>query len=565
MSFDYDIFISYGHVDDEDPAGDVKGWVDLLVERLPGVVVGYLGYKPRIWRDERSLRGNDLLQGAISEGVTRSLLLVPIVSPRYVLSDWCLRELETFCAAQTATQTAGVAAFRSRIFKVVKTPLLLPHLCDKEPVQLRDLIGYPFYEMDGDMPREFSPDVVPSKDQRYWDTLRRLAWDIANMLAAIKQEAASQAEANAAPQPSAPAQPSAVAQSPVVPAAQQDAPATVAAAPHAASADAARATAAGPASSASNGAGESKTVYLAETTSDLARERDAVRDELRQRGHTVLPEQKLPLDSLNELAEAVRRDLARSCLSVHLVGARYGSTPEDDARSAARVQIELADERGASDPSFQRLLWMPPGLSTPALEVADERQKSFVAALQARVAAGAELLQTSVEDLKTRVVEKLSAKPAATARGGASRSRLKQVYIICENRDRPLIRPIREYLFRENFEVITWLDEGAADKLMEYHRKNLRECDAALIFFGSGDEPWVRKNLEDLEKAYGYGREDDWSASAVYVGSPQSEQKEDFLTHMVPYVIRNFQTFDPADLRDFVAALRAAEAEGGRP
>src|SRR5919199_1301666 len=102
MSFDYDIFISYGHVDDDDPAGDVRGWVDLLVERLPGVAVGYLGYKPRIWRDERSLRGNDLLRAAIGEGVSRSLLLVPILSPRYVLSDWCRRELDAFCAAPTS-------------------------------------------------------------------------------------------------------------------------------------------------------------------------------------------------------------------------------------------------------------------------------------------------------------------------------------------------------------------------------------------------------------------------------------------------------------------------------
>jgi hypothetical protein len=226
------------------------------------------------------------------------------------------------------------------------------------------------------------------------------------------------------------------------------------------------------------------------------------------------------------------------------------------------MQIELAAERGAADSSFQRLLWMPPGLSTAALEVTDERQKSFVAGLQNRVAAGAELLQMTVEDLKTRVVEKLNAAAKASARG-ATRSRLKQVYLICENRDRGLIRPIKEYLFKENFEVITWLDEGAGEKLMDYHRKNLRECDAALIFFGSGDEPWVRKNLEDLEKAYGYGREDDWNASAVYVGSPPSDQKEDFLTHMVPYVIRNFSSFDPADLSDFVAALRAAE--GDRP
>jgi len=69
----------------------------------------------------------------------------------------------------------------------------------------------------------------------------------------------------------------------------------------------------------------------------------------------------------------------------------------------------------------------------------------------------------------------------------------------------------------------------------------------------------VRKNLEDLEKAYGYGREHDWSASAVYVGAPTNDQKEDFLTHLVPYVIRNYSSFDPNDLRDFVTAVQAAE------
>ena len=100
--------------------------------------------------------------------------------------------------------------------------------------------------------------------------------------------------------------------------------------------------------------------------------------------------------------------------------------------------------------------------------------------------------------------------------------------MICENRDRSLVRPIKEYLFKQNIEVITWFDGDSAATLMDYHHKNLRECDAALVYFGNGDEPWVRKNLEDLEKAYGYGREDDWTASAVYVGAPQSDQKEDF-------------------------------------
>src|ERR1043166_146463 len=162
----------------------------------------------------------------------------------------------------------------------------------------------------------------------------------------------------------------------------------------------------------------------------------------------------------------------------------------------------------------------------------------------------------SVEDLKSRVIEKLTpSKPNVVICG---HSKFKQVYLICEPRDRESVRPIKQYLFQENLEVITWLDIGAEEELMTYHRKNLKQCDAALIYFGSADEPWVRKNLEDLEKAYGYGREADWTASAVYVASPKSDQKEDFLTHMVPYVVRNFDSFNPNDLQDFVRALRAA-------
>lgn len=90
----YDIFISYGHLDDQDPAGDVKGWVDLLVERLPRLISANLGYLPKVWRDERSLSGDALLRAAIEEGITNSSLLIPIISPRYVQSDWCRREVE---------------------------------------------------------------------------------------------------------------------------------------------------------------------------------------------------------------------------------------------------------------------------------------------------------------------------------------------------------------------------------------------------------------------------------------------------------------------------------------
>lgn len=543
MSFEYDIFISYGHLDDENP-DDVKGWVDMLVERLPGQMQGHLAYKPRVWRDERSLRGNDLLQAAIKEGVESSLLFVPVVTPRYVLSGWCRRELEMFCASQPPA-CPNTDAFRSRIFKVIKMPLTMPHVRDKEPEQLREMVGYEFYEMEGDMPVEFSPDVQPAKDMRYWTILRRLAWEMTEMLGQLKPDGRMPGAAVTVP--------------------VGDAPAVGRVSTFADLSKVNTTPDATNASSTPARAASSKVVYLAETTSDLSKERELVRDELRQRGYGVLPEKKLPVEtSCEALASAVRADVERCAMSVHLVGVKYGSTPEDDERSVIRIQEELAAERSASAPDFRRIIWMPPGLMTPALEVKDSRQKQFVTELQSRIGEGSELLQTSVEDLKTRVVEKLDPpKPQPPARP-KRHDKLKQIYLICDDSDRGLVKPIKKYLFEENFEVITWLDSDTADKLMEYHRKNLKECDAALIYFGGGDEPWVRKNLEDLDKAYGYGREDDWCASAVYIGAPQSEQKEDFLTHMVPYVIRNFSQFKPEDLRDFVGAVRASEGGQGR-
>jgi hypothetical protein len=538
MQYEYDLFISYAHIDDMSPFGEERGWVSLLHERLSLLLTQALGYRLNIWRDGHKLQGNDELTGAISDGVTRSLLLLPVISPRYVQSDWCNREMAAFHASAPAGGGGAAPAFRSRVFKVVKTPLP-EHLRSCEPAPIRDLIGYQFYGEDEStgLLTEFGTD--PS-DKQYWKTLHRLVANIQRTLIELKHAPA--------PTLSAPAAPAADAT----------------AAAHAPAAQTAYAP--GPADAAA--AAPPKFVYLAETTGDLSLAREEVRDELRQRGYGVLPEQRLPLDERRRTEEAVRADLARCSLSVHMVGARYGSTPEDDPASVVQIQERLAAERGAADLTFQRLLWTPPGLATPALEVSDARQKAFVESLQSGLTAGAELLQATVEDLKTRAVEKLTAsakaQAAAAAGGGpARRQKLKQVYLICENRDREFIRPIKQYLFKERFEVITWLEGDAnAERLTEYHRKNLRECDAALIYFGSGDEPWVRKNLEDLEKAYGYGREDDWTASAVFVGQPPSEQKEDFLTHMVPYVIHNVSGFNPEDLRDFVTAVREAEGEG---
>ena len=526
MPFIHDIFISYGHLDDQNPFGHEKGWVDLLYERLKLLVGQKLGEEPKIWRDAHNLQGNDELGGAISEGVTQSLLFVPVITPRYVQSDWCNREIEAFHAAPPPKTTSP--GFRKRVFKVLKTPLP-KHLKKLEPAQIRDLTGYQFYAEDEEtgVTTEFIPDRT---DRRYYQMLDRLVAQIADSLIDLKHSSET----------------------------RQTGPLNVPLV-NAPSATPVTTNVITGSSSQPNGTGNStpaKLVFVAETTKDLADERQFVCDELQQRGYGVLPEQKLPCEEVSQTEIAVRAALARCALSVHLVGTRYGSTPEDDARSVVRIQEQLAAEHGAANPDFLRLLWMPENLK--AIEITDERQKTYVSELQTRITAGAELLQTSVDDLKTRIVEKLSPPAKAPARSRRL-SKVKKVYLIREERDHELVKPIEDFLFNEKLEVITWLDQSGNDTLMDYHRKNLRECDAALIYFGSGDLPWVDKNLDDLDKAYGYGRELDWVANAVYVGSPPNQQKERFRSIRPDYFVRNFKSFDPNELREFVTKVKAAE------
>src|SRR5262249_30875686 len=113
-------------------------------------------------------------------------------------------------------------------------------------------------------------------------------------------------------------------------------------------------------------AADRRWVFLATTTSDVADERDRIRRELLERGHGVLPDGPLPM--LARDVEAMVRDcLAKCTIAVHLLGRRYGVTPEDSSESIQALQVRLtADPELGSQ--FHRLIWMPGGD-----ESADER------------------------------------------------------------------------------------------------------------------------------------------------------------------------------------------------
>jgi len=452
-----------------------------------------LGKQPRIWRDPK-LSGNDLFADTLVERLKQVAALVSVVSPRYVRSEWTRRELTEFWRA--ADKQGGISLReKARIFKVLKTPVP-PEM---HPPELKSLLGYEFYKVDPETGKVRELDEVfgPEAQRDFWLKLDDLAHDICCLLEMV--EAAG--------------------------------------------------SAAGAAPPLDNG-----TIFLAETTSDLREQREAVKRDLVQHGYSVLPAMSLPF-SAPEMKEAIRADLAQCRMSIHIVGKTYSLVPEGSVESLVEIQNELAIERGEQG-KFARLLWIPPGL-----EVKDERQQKVVAQLRMdpRVQKDADLLETSFEDLRTVYHERLKASqspPAPEASSPAARAdRHLQLYLIHDREDAEVTRPWADYLFEQGFEVVSPVFEGDEAEIREEHEESLRNCDGALIIYGEACECWLRRKLRELQKSAGYGRTKPKPPVAISLAPPKKAEKESFRTHEA-FVIPQMDGFSTDPLRPFISRLK---------
>lgn len=298
MTYDSDAFISYAHLDNVELIEGRKGWVTNLHRALEIRVGQLLGKSPQIWRDPK-LQGNDFFADTLTERLRRVAVLVSVVSPRYVRSEWTRRELTEFWKA--AEQQGGIhVATKARIFKILKTPVPL----EAQSAELQSLLGYEFFKVDAETGKVRELDEVfgPEAQRDFWIKLDDVAHEICALLKVLEGAASSE-----------------------------------------------------PAEEPTRGA-----VFLAETTADVREQRDVIRRDLLQHGFAVLPSTPLrPVAA--DIEAAVRDDLARCTMSIHPIGKNYSLVPEGATSSLVEIQNELAIER-SSGGDFTRLVWIPPGL-----------------------------------------------------------------------------------------------------------------------------------------------------------------------------------------------------------
>ena len=182
----------------------------------------------------------------------KTALLVSILSPRYLKSEWCLKEIEEFCKA-AEIHGGLVIGNKMRVHRVMLMPLAAD-LREKLPGKLKQELGYPFYkEQEGGRFQRLDPRFGDEFKAAFNLKVASMADELAEIIEKLKEEE------NPIPEPM-PAKP------------------------------------AGP---------PKPVIYLAECSWDRGDDREKIRSELRATGYTVLPDQgtRLPDMEVEYVAE----------------------------------------------------------------------------------------------------------------------------------------------------------------------------------------------------------------------------------------------------------------------
>jgi len=519
QTFERHAFISYAHIDNEPLTPEQNGWVTRFHSTLATMLSQRIGQKANIWRDDK-LAGNDVFSDEIVEQFTHTALLIPVLTPRYLKSEWCTREIREFVAA--AEKSGGLRVDnKCRVFKVIKTPV------DSEaglPAIIGQVLGYEFYDLDEDQtPRDLDPLFGDESRQAFLRKLNKLAWDIAQLWERMNVPTG---------------------------------PAVGGALPQASSGDAMSSTDAGAGEIAPAGA-DRPPVFLAEVSRDRRAAREMIEAALKMHGYRVLPDRPLPLDE-ESLVAAVNACLAECALSIHLIGSGYGMVPDGPGnRSIVVLQNDLATAHSRKR-GLDRLIWLAAGTTGE-----QSLQQSFISALQTDSALqiGADLLTGNIESVKAAVHAALARIELALARRHAlpQFSGARMVYLLCEERDRREIVPLIRHLRSCGVEVSTPVFTGDAAAVREANQQRLASCDAVIMYYGAGDEAWKFHQQNEVRKISGVRASNRPPPLYVYLADPPCADKELLQSLQEPGLIDGLAGFAPALLAPLIDSLPTAD------
>jgi hypothetical protein len=507
MKFAKHVFISYGHVDNIATSDDEKAWVTRFHNDLTVYLSTNLGRDAEIWRDDR-LHGNTIFEKEIVSQFPHTAALVTVLSRRYLESDWCHRELESFC--DVAEHNGGlVVDNKARVLKVMLRPLV-PADSDRLPAIMNKALGYEFYqEVEGS---RFLPlDPKFGNAEAYHRNVYFLAEDVAILVQQLEAPAT-------AVEPSKP-----------------------------------------------NGRTRSQpVVYLAECSYDRAGERQKLRDELRANGYSVLPapEEHLPELEAEYIAE-VGRLLAQCDLSIHLIGAFPGKVPDGSSgKSAVQLQNEIAAQM-TSDPrsdrqsarGLARIIWLPPDVPPTS---------NFLGTLtrESDLQKGADLIVGDFEELKSAVRTTLKKIAEPDTRQATPQCTPGCIYMICMEDDLETLSPVIEFLSSKGLSVELPVFSGEPAEVRQANEAIAMSCDAVIVFCGAGGGAWMFHQQNELKRVAGLRRDTPWRAQWIYIAGPATADKRVLLLKKPPRLVNALDGFAPEKMLPLIDSLGKPDSLG---
>ena len=259
--YDYDMFVSYAHLDNQPPAAGIAGWVELLVEKLQ-LEVRQRGIRQFEALSDEKLAENFPLTPQLLSKIGRSATLLVVMSPAYLQSDWCRREREAFLNL-VHDRIAEGSVFVVEVREVNHS---------EYPKEFADLVPVSFWLKDPESKTD-RPLGVPNPDEeKYYKRLLRLSYLIKCQMEHLVAKQSRPQDKEISP------------------------------------------VAVGP----------SVTVYVARSTEDLEDREEELRSYLGQYGITVLPQTRYPQTDAAAFEGAMQSDLSLSKLYVQLLSGSRG-------------------------------------------------------------------------------------------------------------------------------------------------------------------------------------------------------------------------------------------------
>lgn len=499
-----DLFISYAHIDNQPLSAEKSGWITRFHESLDTLLSMRLGKSVRIWRDDK-LQGNDHFADEIVDQFNSTAILISVLTPRYLNSEWCTREVGEFCKQ---AQNQIFVDRKARIFKVIKTPV------DSEkplPSIMQELLGYDFFVFEDGVPMELDDAYGQQYGQDFNRKVNKLAYEISELL---KRLDASNDESMEKP---------------------------------------------------SIAATDKPVVYLAECTYDLKHTRDAIESQLNCLGYHVLPDKNLPGDEQGYI-NAVNELLERSQVSVHLIGQQYGAVPHGpNDESTAHIQNRLAADQSESK-NLQRLIWLSKD-TVPSDEKQQRFIDELHSDAQSQQ--GADLLTGDVEKLKSALqallgkIEKQMnpTRPDDTADDSEAiiEDENTSLYLICTEQDKKATVPLRKYLKAHNITVSMPVFKGEAAQVRTINQQLLTSSDNIMVFYGEGEEAWRRSIDTELKKLPAYLEGRTMPPIHTYLAAPKTCDKEDMIDMEEPGVVNGIESLNEIALNDVFSQSTTVE------